>query len=73
MLLLFIKMLIANGVDVNAAKLDGLTSLMMASLEGHTDVVEALIAAGEYKKMCSPEHADLLCFYVLKSFNHKFH
>lgn len=46
MWVLFVKVLITSGVNVNAAKVNGSTSLILASKEGHTDVVEALIAAG---------------------------
>ncbi|WP_422135591.1 MULTISPECIES: ankyrin repeat domain-containing protein [unclassified Endozoicomonas] len=37
---------LADGVNVNAVMVKGLTALMVASIRGHTDVVERLINAG---------------------------
>ncbi|WP_448218545.1 ankyrin repeat domain-containing protein [Endozoicomonas sp. 2B-B] len=37
---------LAEGVNVNAVMTDGLTALMLASINGHTDIVERLINAG---------------------------
>jgi serine/threonine-protein phosphatase 6 regulatory ankyrin repeat subunit B len=41
-----IRALIVRGADVNAKGGGGLTALMMASFQGHVDVVNRLIAAG---------------------------
>jgi ankyrin repeat protein len=41
----FIRLLIRRGADVNASNADGQTALMMASMQGWSTVVEALIGA----------------------------
>lgn len=44
--LLRVKVLLAEGVDVNAKVSNGLTALMAASGNGHLEVVQALLAKG---------------------------
>ena len=40
------KLLIENGADVNAKDNDGVTALMQASENGHTEIVSLLKSAG---------------------------
>ncbi len=42
----FAKLLIEEGVDVNAKANNGFTALMIASQEGHTEVANMLIEKG---------------------------
>ncbi len=41
-----VSLLIANGADVNAKSLDGLTALMYAAGEGNTGIVNLLLSSG---------------------------
>ncbi len=38
-----VRSLLAGGADVNAKDTDGVTALMMAAQDGHTDIVKVLL------------------------------
>ena len=41
-----VERFIANGADVNVKTTDGITALMIASLNGHKEVVQSLLIKG---------------------------
>ena len=41
-----VRVLLANGTDVNARNNNGVTALLFAVMNGHTDTVQALLANG---------------------------
>jgi ankyrin repeat protein len=55
-----VKRLLAAGADVNAMTKDGMTALMLASKNGHSEVVKLLLAAKANVNAKSPNGGNAL-------------